>query len=114
MIRAAILAIIASPACADTVSVSGTTVQIEAAAPPAVARITMQNDPSNGETDTGNYILTLPGLSVPFAFDWNANADQDRITVTPPEGTYCEPRSCVLQLDENAVGDLWIMEWVGM
>jgi hypothetical protein len=81
-----------------------------------VAEVQFDNRPQNGQLDEIDFDLTLNGLSVVVAFDWNVVADDDAIMVTPPEGYTCDPVDCTLTLSEGARGTLWLfsVEAVGM
>jgi hypothetical protein len=113
MTRILALILAASPAAADTISISGTMVTISEAASPVVAEIGMTNLPMNGSYDEHPVVLSLPSLTVDATFDWDEEGQADALIVTPPDGTYCEPRSCVLRVDEGDTGTLRLMEWVG-
>ena len=47
-------------------------------------------------------------------FDWNHDGSQDAIKVSPPDGVICEPATCVLSLEEDTVGVLYLYGWEGM
>ena len=110
----AVAAFAASAALADTISISSTTVTIEPAAAPAVARVTMQNRITNGPADSGVYSLAMDGLVVEVAFTWDAGPrGEDRVTVTPPAGYLCQPSDCAITVAEGDSGVVLLLEWTG-
>jgi hypothetical protein len=106
-------ALAALPLWADTISISGTIVTMDEGESPVVAQITMRNLPVNGPRDEKPVALTLPHLTVNAMFGYGDGLVADDLIVTPPDGTYCEPRSCVLRVEEGDTGTLRLMEWVG-
>jgi len=107
------------PAAAQAVhSLRGTTVTLQASPRHgAAAEIVLDNREVNSGSDEATFTLTLDGLTVGVAFDWDQGADgADAVLVTPPEGYMCYPASCVLSVAERHVGTLWIFsrEAVGM
>ena len=106
MIRAAILALIAAPAAADMVSLSGTIVTMrDSHEPGALAEVHMRNSPVNGTRDERAFTLSHRGLTVGAEFDWDADATgADALTLTPPDGVLCVPAACVLVLPEHEEG----------
>ena len=110
----AVAAFAASAALADTISISSTTVTIEPAEAPAVARVTMHNRITNGPADTGVYSLAMDGLVVEVAFTWGAGPQgEDRVTVTPPAGYLCQPSDCAMTVAEGDSGVVLLLEWTG-
>ena len=109
MTRTIALILCASPACADTADLGGTTVTLRPSHQPgAVAEIIFDNRSVNGRFHEGEYTLTLDGLTVSFTFDWDTGTStHDAITVTPPAGVICGP-SCTLTLAEGDTGTLWL------
>lgn len=107
------VALAALPLWADTISISGTKVTIREGDSPVVAVIEMSNDLSNGYGDERPVALHLPHLTVSAMFEYGEGQQADALIITPPDGTYCEPRSCVLRVEEEDSGVLRLMEWVG-
>lgn len=107
------IALAAMPAHADTISISGTKVTIREGDSPVVAVIEMSNDLVNGYGDERPVELHLPHLTVSAMFEYGEGQQADALIITPPDGTYCEPRSCVLRVEEEDSGVLRLMEWVG-
>ena len=110
----AVAAFAASAALAETISISSTTVTIEPAEAPAVARVTMHNRITNGPADSGVYSLAMDGLVVEVAFTWDAGPQgEDRVTVTPPAGYLCQPSDCAMTVAEGDSGVVLLLEWTG-
>ena len=107
-----ILALTAAPAMADTITLSDdTTITLRPSTEPgALAEVHFDNRNVNGPTDSGEYSLTMDGLALLFRFDWNADGNDDAITVQPPEGVTCKPTSCVLSLPEDTEGTIWLYD----
>lgn len=103
-------------ALAAMLDISGSVVTLrDTTMPGAIAEIDMLNNPKNSEADDGAYALTLRDLEVWLTFRWNSGpAGADSIHVEPPDGIICRPSSCVLELQENSAGTLYLMEWEGM
>lgn len=106
-------------AAADSVTVSGSTVQMQASERPgAVAEIILRNILTNGPQDTGqSFDLTHGGLTVSATFTWDIGlTGDDAVTVEPPEGIICVPSDCVLIVREMDTGTLWLfdLQAVGM
>ncbi len=108
------LVFLAAPACADSVSISGTMVSLEPAPAPAVAQVVMRNVQMNGSRDDGFYVLTMPGLTVEAQFTWDAALEgHDRLTVTPPDGFVCQPADCSMTVAEGSTGIVLLLPWIG-
>ncbi len=104
------------PAFADSVSISGSTVTLQATdAPGAVAEVVFNNLSVNGSKDNGDYTLNLGDIVVSVTFVWESNVltGADRITVSAP-GYTCEPVTCSAEVLEGQAGRVLILEWVGM
>ena len=78
------------------------------------AEIVMDNQTMNGPQDNGTADLDLDDLSVTIEFIWDRTDTRDAIIVTPPEGMACKPASCLLELEEEATGTLYLYGWEGM
>lgn len=97
-------------------TLGGTTITLQDTTEPgAVAEVEMNNLPVNGDTDNGDYPLTLRDLRATIRFHWNSGpAGADSITVEPPEGMTCKPTSCALELLDGYSGKVYLMPWEGM
>ncbi len=103
-------------ALALLLDLSGTIVDLRPTdAPGALAEVVFENIATNDERETGDYLLTLDGLTVGLRFIWNgAMAGADAIEVTPPDGVICKPTSCRLELLEGTRGAVVLYPWEGM
>lgn len=105
-----------SPAYAEPLNLSGSTITVQATdAPGALAEVIFDNQDRNGPQDEGEHPLSGAGLTLSVLFDWDAHGSSDRITLTPPEGVICLPE-CTLDLPERSVGSimLYSLQSVGM
>ncbi len=94
---------------------SGTTITLQPTTQPgAIAEIVMDSRNTNGPQDEVGTFLDLGDLHVGIHFDWNHDGSQDAIKVSPPDGVICEPATCVLSLEEDTVGVLYLYGWEGM
>lgn len=77
--------------------------------PGALAQVAFDNVAINDAGDTGTAgTLTIPGVSVEVAFEWNADfAGPDRVTITPPDGVLCWPR-CTIMISEDSQAMIWL------
>lgn len=108
------VALAALPVLADTLDLRGTTVTLRPTSEPgALAEVVMHNAEVNWSGDDGDYTLTIPGLTVAAAFQWDAEGQSDRITITPPDGIACAP-SCVLTVPEGEFGAVYLFPFIGM
>lgn len=95
--------------------ISGTAVTLQPTEhPKAIAEIVMDNQMNNGPLDEKNYMLSLDGLDVWVAFDWDRDEGSDALLVSPPDGVLCIPADCVLMVPEDKSGVLYLYEWDGM
>lgn len=98
---------------ADTISINGTNVTLQATAQHgAIAELVMNNVALNSHKDDGAYALTHDGLNVSVEFHWTAGDDSIRVTVPP--GYIADPDS--IAVEENATGVIHIfsIESIGM
>lgn len=100
---------------ASVLNLSGTVITLQPSTEPgAIAEVVMSNELVNGDLHEGTYPLDLNGLKIGVTFDWQHEGTQDdAITVTPPDGVICQPRSCVLVVPETGEGTLYLLEWIG-
>lgn len=96
-------------------TIAGSTVTLEPSVDPAAfADVVFVNDMSNGESDTGDYILSQDGLQIGVAFTWDANfIGADRIVVTPPLGMTCQPVTCSVTVIEGMIGRVTLLPYQG-
>jgi hypothetical protein len=73
----------------------------------------MDNRNSNGPLDEVSTDLWFDGQAVGIRFDWDHLGTSDAVIVTPPDGMVCIPESCVLIVDEDNKGSLFIFDWLG-
>lgn len=114
---AAAALLVAVPAFAqDSVNLSGSIITLRPSqAPGAVGEVVLDNRLLNSVHDEVRTDLSMPGLSVGIAFDWNMNsAGADAIRVMPPEGIICVPHDCVLVVAETQVGTLVLFDLQGV
>lgn len=95
-------------------SLSGTIITIEPPSDPAAwAEVVMTNRNVNGPLDEITTEMWFNGKAVGIEFEWDHQGPADAIIVTPPDGMFCIPETCVLILDEDTTGSLFIFEWLG-
>jgi hypothetical protein len=93
-----------------------TTVEIEPSDQPGeLAVVTLQNEHVNQGSDTGDYSLTLDGVTfgIVFAWDHDPLLGSDRITVIPPAGITCAPTDCGVTVPEGQAGSVILFDYVG-
>ena len=98
----------ATPAVADqTHSLKGTTITIQGTARPgAVAEIVFSNREVNGADDEYSFGLEFGDVTASITFDWNADGDDDAISVEVNEGYIVTPRR--LTVHESQVGTTFV------
>lgn len=98
----------AFPAFGQTThDLQGTTVTIAPTSEPgAVAQIEMHNVNNNDSRDEYTFSLSLGGISVDVTFDWDAQGQNDSITIETEPGYVAVPRT--LYVEENGFGVLHI------
>lgn len=110
------LALIATPAAADSVKVWGapsnqSKLEMHApTAPDAIATLTFDNREVHAGRD--NFTLTFDDITVSVEFGFNVDSlGSERVTVYAPDGYVAVPPSIAVQ--ENDTGEIHIIEWVG-
>lgn len=94
----------------------GTLITLQPPADPkALADVLFQNFAVNSELHNGTYPLTGEGLTVEVEFEWDAgDIGEDKITVYPPAGVTCVPKSCSITIMEMHDDTVTLYEWSGM
>jgi hypothetical protein len=79
------------------------------------ARVVLVNKHVNQGSDTGNYTLTLDGVVIGVAFEWDkiALTGADAITLTPPAGITCLPADCSVTVMEGFEGEIILIDFMG-
>lgn len=95
--------------------ISGTTVTLRPTEhPQAQAEIVMRNAMMNDQHDNADHVLTMGDLVVGVSFRWDyGDYGTDAVLVTPPDGMICDPRDCVLEVQEGHTGVLYLMPYLG-